>query len=162
MKNRNLLIVFTLSLLAGFIGFILLFPAIRTRTILSAVTRGELGTHKWYHLPRLDGRERKVQRVSPDFLYSYCLFDLSKGKLVVSVGNWGHYQSLAVYDMDSVHHLSFPDPEGKPIAFTLKTAGQEGEGTTIPIERGFVMRRRLFPEENDFPSTDVCELVREP
>lgn len=147
-------IIFSFLFVAGAIGGYFLFlqflPVYTTNRILMAVTGGKKELHRWYYIPGLSGKDRAVRMASPDFYYSYCLFDLSADKIQVKVAPWDGFQTLTVYDLRDRHIKTFEVEEGKQFSTVL---------SDLPVTKGFLMLRRVRKGPYRTDHGDLCQKI---
>ena len=68
------------------------------------------GVNQIVHAPRADEHQRSVVMPSPDFLYSYCVYDLSHGALRVQASVPADtYWSVSAYDAHTDNYYAIDD-----------------------------------------------------
>lgn len=103
-----------------------------------------------------------IVRPSPDLSYSSCVFDLSKGPILIDVEPVpGHYWSLSIFDArtDVAAVRSDRDTGGKPAKLALLRDGQKApegyEPVKLGYDKGIALIRILLNEPADFPEVDA-------
>ena len=103
-----------------------------------------------------------IVRPSPDLSYSTCVFDLSKGPVLVDVQPVpGHYWSVSIFDArtDVAAVRSDRDTKGKAARLALVKAGQTAPAGYEPVrvgyDRGLVLIRILVAPASTFPTIDA-------
>lgn len=134
--------------------------------IMSRVISGMAarGTNAITHGERATSASRTVVKPSPDLLYSFCAFDLSRTPLkVTTAAPEGTYWSVAFYasNTDNFYALNDTEARGMPATIVLLGQGQsvppQAEGTIIvsaPTERGIVLFRTLINDDAREPELD--------
>lgn len=128
-------------------------------------------TNEWHVADRVTPLSRNIVRPSPDFAYSACAYDLSRGPVVISAAPWNAYWSLSLYAANSDNFFVIDDREARYGAeITLVRAGQphpEGASQVVesPSGRGIALIRRLAPTLETYNGAiaaareDVCASV---
>ena len=105
---------------------------------------------------------QSIVRPSPDLSYSTCVFDLSKGPVLVNINPVAdHYWSVSVFDArtDVAAVRSDRDTKGQPARLALIKKGQpapEGyEAVSLGYDRGLVLVRILLTNPEEFPRVDA-------
>ncbi|HEX8900849.1 DUF1254 domain-containing protein [Vitreimonas sp.] len=137
-----------------------------------AITRlSEMGLNRWQLAPRVTEQSRQIVRPSPDFAYSACTYDLSRGPIVISAAPWREYWSLSLYAGNSDNFFVIDDREAHNGAeITLVRRGRpHPEGASMVVEspsaRGIALIRRLAPTPEEYGAAaqvardDVCASV---
>ncbi|WP_295444266.1 DUF1254 domain-containing protein [Sphingorhabdus sp. EL138] len=103
-----------------------------------------------------------IVRPSPDLSYSTCVFDVSKGPVLVDVQPVpGHYWSVSIFDArtDVAAVRSDRDTKGKAARLALVKAGQTAPAGYEPVrvgyDRGLVLIRILVAPASTFPTIDA-------
>ena len=103
-----------------------------------------------------------IVRPSPDLVYSSCVFDVSKGPVLVDVASVpSHYWSLSIFDArtDVADVRSDRDTGGKPARLALMKAGQTApqgyEPVTLQYDRGIALIRILLASPAEYPVVDA-------
>lgn len=134
-----------------------------------AITRlSDNGFNQWMRAPRVTEQSRTIVRPAPDFAYSACAYDFSKGPLMLRVAPWGDYWSLSLYAANSDNFFVIDDREARRGAdIILVRAGRAAPETASrvvesPSARGVALIRRLAPTATAYAAaaavaqTDVC------
>lgn len=137
-----------------------------------AISRlSDMGLNRWQVAPRVTEQSRTIVRPSPDFAYSACTYDLSRGPLVISAAPWREYWSLSLYAGNSDNFFVIDDREAHYGAeITLVQRGRaHPEGASMVVEspsaRGIALIRRLAPTPEEYSAAaqvareDVCASV---
>lgn len=128
--------------------------------------------------PRPDANARTVVRLSPDLLYSACVFDLRDGPLRISAPVPDSYFSVSGFAADTSNFFAFNDrnaqvdAEGRRFIDIALTHGADQtsplpagvQRVEAPSARGVILFRILIPEESavselraDFQARQRCE-----
>jgi uncharacterized membrane protein len=124
------------------------------------------GWNTLYHMARVDARNQRIVRSSPDLAYSTCALDVSKGPVRATIGKGGDYVSVALYGDNTDNVFSLNDRAmGEQGARLFITDGNSAvtpvAGETLvrlPSSKGLLLVRRLAPSLVAFKAAD---LVRE-
>ena len=126
------------------------------------------GFNTWRVADRVTAESRQIVRPSPDFAYSACVYDLSRGPVVISAAPWDAYWSLSLYSDNTDNYFVIDDREAHYGAqITLVRAGRahpEGASMVVesPSQRGVALIRRLAPSTDTYAAAvqaahgDVC------
>jgi uncharacterized membrane protein len=103
-----------------------------------------------------------IVRPSPDLSYSTCVFDLSKGPVLIDVAAVpDHYWSVSIFDArtDVAAVRSDRDTGGKPARLALIRDGQKApagyDPVTLNYNKGIALIRILVANPGEFPAVDV-------
>lgn len=103
-----------------------------------------------------------IVRPSPDLSYSTCVFDLSKGPVLVDVAPVpDRYWSVSIFDArtDVAAVRSDRDTDGKPARLALMKSGQivpqDYEPVVLRYDRGLALIRILLANPDEFPTIDA-------
>jgi len=103
-----------------------------------------------------------IVRPSPDLSYSTCVFDLSKGPVLVDVPPVpGRYWSVSIFDArtDVAAVRSDRDTGGKPARLALLREGQKApagyEAVPLGYDKGLALIRILLSSPSDFAEVDA-------
>ena len=103
-----------------------------------------------------------IVRPSPDLSYSTCVFDLSKGPVLVDVMPVpGRYWSVSIFDArtDVAAVRSDRDTQGGPARLALMKMGQKAPAGYEPVllgyDRGLALIRILLANPSEFPVVDA-------
>lgn len=112
--------------------------------------------------PMSTADNQPIVRPSPDLSYSTCVFDLSKGPVVVDVEPVpGRYWSVSIFDArtDVAAVRSDRDTNGKPARLALMKEGQKAPAGYEPVllhyDRGLALIRILLANPQEFPAIDA-------
>lgn len=103
-----------------------------------------------------------IVRPSPDLSYSTCVFDLSKGPVLVDVPSVpGRYWSVSIFDArtDVAAVRSDRDTGGKPARLALLREGQKApagyDAVQLSYDKGLALIRILLSNPSDFAEIDA-------
>ena len=122
------------------------------------------GVNTWRASERITAASRQIVRPSPDFAYSACVYDLSRGPVLISTTPWEPYWSLSLYAANTDNFFVIDDREARYGAeITLVRAGRshpEGAATVVesPSQRGIALIRRLAPSPDTYSA--AAEVAR--
>lgn len=120
------------------------------------------GKNKVVHMARPDEKSRRVVRPSPDMLYSYCVYDLSKGPMLILAPRPDSYFSAAVYSdkTDNIfvqNDLQMPRSGAKFIIASDYIKDFPGTKIVVtPSKKGVVLFRWVI--ENPQQQTQLAQL----
>lgn len=132
------------------------------------------GENVWHLSDRVTPASRAIVRPAPDFAYSACSYDLSRGPVTIHVAPWRQYWSLSLYAANSDNYYVIDDREarnGADVAIVRAgRAAPEGVDRVAesPSTRGIALIRRLAPEVESYNAAaqvardDVCVLMTTP
>lgn len=111
---------------------------------------GDAGPNIWRLAERVTPQSRAIVRPSPDFAYSACVYDLSRGPVAIRVAPWTEYWSLSLYAASSDNYFVIDDREarsGAEIVLTRSPRDERGGARIVvsPSTRGVALIRRLAP-----------------
>ena len=112
--------------------------------------------------PMATADNQTIVRPSPDLAYSTCVFDVSKGPVLVDVMPVpGRYWSVSIFDArtDVTAVRSDRDTDGKPARLALMKKGQKVPAGYTPVvlayDRGIALIRILLANPQEFPAVDA-------
>ena len=132
---------------------------------------GGAGVNSWHLGERVTAASRQIVRLSPDFAYSSCAYDLSNGPMVISAAPYDAYWSLSLYGDNTDNFFVIDDREARyGVEITLVRRGSpHPEGASMVVEspstRGIALMRRLAPTASTYEAAervaaeDVCASV---
>jgi hypothetical protein len=154
-------------LLAGVVAAVLTWHValLATPFALMRVAMKRLGAraevNAFLHSPPTSAEHQIVVRPSPDLLYSICVFDVSRGPVLVDVPPIDqHYWSVSVFDArtDVAAVRSDRDTGGAPARLALLGSGQSAprgyEAVPLAYPRGIALIRVLVSGEEDVRAVD--------
>jgi uncharacterized membrane protein len=158
------------ALLVAVIVHIAAIFAAPTALMNVALARLSNGHYNVWRLgDRVTPASRTIVRPSPDFAYSACPYDLSRGPVRIHVAPWGDYWSLSLYANSSDNYFVIDDREARDGADVLLiragSAAPDHVSATVvqsPSERGIALIRRLAPTPDAYAAVaqvapgDVC------
>jgi uncharacterized membrane protein len=122
----------------------------------------------WRFTDRVTPLSRGIVRPSPDFAYSVCPYDLSRGPVSLQTAAWDDYWSLSLYadNSDNFHVVNDKDaPHGADLTLIAPGAALPDVLTPVvgsPSLRGIALLRRLAPSIDRYNAAaraaqgDVC------
>lgn len=112
--------------------------------------------------PMTTAENQTIVRPSPDLSYSLCVFDVSKGPVLVRTEPIpGHYWSVSIFDArtDVAAVRSDRDTRGNPAMLALVKAGQVApagyEAVPVHYDKGVVLIRILLADKGEFAEIDA-------
>lgn len=160
-RKHKLLGLFVGAGILGHVGLVMAVPHAIMRVAMNRMSDDGAATNQFKFGSRTTKDSRGVVRPSPDLAYATCVFDLSKGPLLVSAApspNQG-YVSLSVFaaNTDNIAALDTAQyPDG--IRFVLARKGQAvPAGMQVvesPSDKGIILDRRLAPSAELFAQVD--------
>lgn len=159
-------------IIAALVHFAAIFAVPRVLMNVAIDRIGTLsGVNAWRSSDRVTATSRWVVRPSPDFAYSTCVFDLSKGPVIITATPWDSYWSLSLYGANSDNFFVIDDREahfGAEITVVRRGAAHP-EGASMVVEspstKGIALIRRLAPTPDTYNAAaqiaaeDVCTSV---
>lgn len=168
------LLLFVAIAVAAHVTTIVLVP----RALMWAAMHriGSAGTNHIIHAPRADETQRVVVMPSPDFLYSYCVYDLTRDDLRIRASiPSGSYWSASLYDAQTNNFYAIDDRMLKdghldlllvsPQSSSAALATAEMRSVRSPSLRGVVLFRSLIDRDERLAELDTirrlatCEAV---
>ena len=160
-RTVKLLGLFVGAAVMGHVGLVLAVPNVLMGVAMSRMSADGAAINRFEFGSRTTKDSRRVVRPSPDLAYASCVYDLSKGPLLVTAApspNQG-YVSLSVFaaNTDNIAALDTAQyPAG--IRFVLARKGQAvpaGERVVeSPSDKGIILDRRLAPTAELFAEVD--------
>jgi uncharacterized membrane protein len=157
----KLALLFAAATAVGHVGLVLATPYALMKVVTKRASQDGTLINQFQFGPRTTKDSRAVVRPSPDLAYSTCVYDLSKGPVLVSAAPTPGqgYVSLSVFAANTDNVAVFDTtqlPQG--IRFVLAREGQKtpvGEKVVIsPSNRGIVLDRRLAANADLFAAAD--------
>lgn len=121
------------------------------------------GINRLAHAPVVTAASRAVVRPSPDLLYSSCVFDASRGAVLVDVPAIpAPYWSLSVFDQQT--NVAFVrnnlQTGGKPMAIAIVARGASAPAdrpsVAVPGGKGIALVRILIDREKPLTAIDAA------
>lgn len=162
-RNLKLLSLFVGAAVIGHVALVLAVPNVLMGVAMDRMSEGGTAINRFQFGDRTTEKSRRVVRPSPDLAYASCVYDLSKGPLLVTAApSPGQgYVSLSVFaaNTDNIAALdSSQYPQG--IRFVLAMKGQASPAGERVIEspsaRGIILDRRLAPTAEKFAEVDLA------
>lgn len=124
---------------------------------------GRAGPENQFSFSKLSTADfQPIVRPSPDLSYTTCVFDISKGPVLVNVEPIpDHYWAVGIYDArtDVAAVRSARDTGGKAAKLALYKEGQTPPAGYDPVklehDRGLVLIRILLANPDEFPAIDA-------
>lgn len=114
-------------------------------------------TNRWTHAPRTSPASRQIVRPSPDLAYSSCVYDLSKGPVLITAPAWDDYASLSIFAANTDNFYVVNDRQMPPggARVVLVQEGQpppkvDAKVVVSPSTRGVALLRYLAPSRERF------------
>ncbi len=163
MRPAALLIVFAISLIAGFAGTVVAYPYLVMKKASEKILHsGEVSWNAFHHGPRVTETSRGVVRPSPDLIYSVCVYDLSDGpvRITAPAPADGRYASISFYADNTDNYAVFNDRDpvfrgGLDVLLARKAVAGDGLVVESPSEKGVVLLRRIVESDAAFPIIDA-------
>lgn len=142
------------------------FPGALMGAAIERLSQGRFNA--WRVADRVTPLSRQIVRPSPDFAYSACPYDLSRGPISLRVAPWNDYWSLSLYADNSDNFYVVNDIEApQGVDITLIAAGDGLPNVLTPViqspsRRGIALIRRLAPSVDSYNAAvrvalgDVC------
>ncbi len=142
------------------------FPGAIMDAAIERLSQGRF--NEWRVADRVTPLSRQIVRPSPDFAYSACPYDLSRGPISLRVAPWNDYWSLSLYADNSDNFYVVNDieaPQGADITLIATGDGLPNVLTPViqsPSRRGIALIRRLAPSVDSYNAAvraaqgDVC------
>jgi uncharacterized membrane protein len=164
-----------------YLGAALLAAIVAHFTVIHATPRvlmgaafdrlGAAGANSWRMADRVTPLSRTIVRPSPDFAYSACAYDLSRGPLRLRTAPWHGYWSLSLYAANSDNYFVIDDREargGADIVLVRRGRAAAEDAVRVvqsPTTRGIALIRRLAPTSDEYnrarevARNDVCAAI---
>lgn len=151
------------------LAFVHFMPRVLMGVAIDRVGNGQFNA--WRVSDRVTETSRTIVRPSPDFAYSACPYDLSRGPVIITAAPYNAYWSLSLYAQNSDNFFVIDDREARFGAeVTLVRRGRaHPEGASMVVEspsaRGIALIRRLAPTLDTYNAAvrvardDVCASV---
>jgi len=168
--GRLLWIGFVAAVLAH-LAFVYAAPRVMMGVAFNRLSNDGALVNAWRVSDRVTPDSRTIVRPSPDFAYSACAYDVSRGSVTIQVTPWDSYWSLSLYAGSSDNYYVIDDREARNGAsITLIRRGRtppEDVGVVVesPSNRGIALIRRLAPSPSEYEAaadvarSDVCASV---
>lgn len=125
-------------------------PRVLMEAAMERLSQGRLNA--WVVAERVTPELRQIVRPSPDFAYSACVYDLSRGPVSIRVAPWEQYWSLSLYAANSDNYYVVDDREarqGQSIVLARRRPrdadDRDAAFVKSPSTRGIALIRRLAP-----------------
>ncbi|WP_028081244.1 DUF1254 domain-containing protein [Solimonas soli] len=161
-----LLVAVVVAVLAH-IAFVHAYPTLLMRATLRQLGGGGERLHRWLAAPRVTPAARRIVRPAPEFAYSACVYDLSRGALRIRLPASPDYWSLSFYAGNSDNFLTLRDVDHRDGLELLLAAGEAAPAAALraPDTRGVALIRRLATDDAGWQNVerlrkeDVCTLA---
>ncbi|WP_422006664.1 DUF1254 domain-containing protein [Pyruvatibacter mobilis] len=162
---------FVAAIIVHILTVLLLPPAIMSMAMIRMADAGaDAGV---VHAPPPDARARTVVRPSPDLAYSICLFDLTKGPLLVKATVPDTYWSVSAFAHNTDNFFVVNDQQlpGDTLELLIKREEDEISGfdgvpvSFAPTDKGVVLMRMLVTDRDSYLKNDTvrrsasCETI---
>ncbi len=155
------LALFALATAGAWYATLVATPFVLMRAAAAKAGAG-LPVNQFRHGPMTTAANQTIVRPSPDLSYSLCVFDVSKGPVLVRVEPVpAHYWSVSVFDArtDVAAVRSDRDTGGKPALLAIVGGGQAApagyQAVRVGYDRGVVLIRILLADKAEFPVIDT-------
>lgn len=151
---------FICAIIIHILTALLLPPSIMSVVMLRmAETGADTGV---LHTPPPDASSRTVVRPSPDLAYSVCLFDLTKGPLLVRATVPETYWSVSAFAHNTDNFFVVNDQQlpGDTLELIIRRENDELEGydgipvSFAPSDKGVVLMRMLVMDQDNYLQLD--------
>ncbi len=112
--------------------------------------------------PMTTAENQTIVRPSPDLSYSLCVFDVSKGPVLIRVQPIpAHYWSVSIFDArtDVAVVRSDRDTNGEAAMLAIVRVGQAApagyDTVRVGYDRGVALIRILLADKREFPAVDA-------
>lgn len=157
----KLALLFAAGTVVGHLGLVVATPHLLMNVAMERMSQDGKQVNRFNFGPRTTQNSRAVVRPSPDLAYANCVFDLTRGPVLVEAppSPDGGYVSVSAFAANTDNFAVFDSaasPQG--IRFVLARKGQAvpaGEKVVYsPSDRGIVLDRRLAPNAETFAAAD--------
>lgn len=147
-------------------ALVLAYPRVLMHATLNTLSANGEKLHRWLPAARVTPASRRIVRPAPEFAYSACVYDLSKGALRIRVPASPDYWSLSFYGANSDNFLTLRDVDHRD-GLELRIAHGDSapqDAQRAPTARGIALIRRLAVTAEDWQNVerlrkeDVCML----
>jgi len=153
--------VLVLTAILAHVVVVALIPQLIMSAYFAKVESAGFEVNKIYHNPPINASFRNVVLPCPDFLFSYCFYDLSKGNVLVKAEvPEGTYWSISFYDSATNNFFTLNDRDvGKEARILLvkEVDGMKEMDATVvkaKSEKGLILFRIFIPDESVIPYLD--------
>jgi len=161
MLMKKYVAVLVLTAILVHVVVVALIPHLVMSAYFAKVESAGVEVNRVYHNPPINASFRNVVLPSPDLLYSYCIYDLSKGNVLVRAEvPEGTYWSASFYDSATNNFFTLNDTQVEKEARILlvKELDQikDVDATVVKAksEKGLILFRIFIPDENLIPYLD--------
>lgn len=161
MLMKRYVAVLILSAILAHVVVVALIPQLVMSAYFAKMESAGVEVNRVYHVPPINASFRNVVLPSPDLLYSYCIYDLSKGNVLVRAEvPEGTYWSVSFYDSATNNFFTLNDTQVEKEARILlvKELGQMKEMNATLVkaksEKGVILFRIFIPDESVIPYLD--------
>jgi uncharacterized membrane protein len=158
---RKYIAVFAISAIIVHIAFVAFLPKLIMVFYFYTTTSAGYEENKIYHAPPINSSQRTVVLPSPNLLYSFCIYDVSEGPLLIEAKvPENTYWSVSFYDSFTNNFFTINDRQVKGMAkILLVKEGTEVKTDAIVVrakdEHGFVLFRTFIPDKALIPQLDA-------
>lgn len=155
---KRCLLVFLAAALIVHIAAVALIPNAIMFIYFERMKSANTELNKIYHAPPINASFREVVLPSPDLLYSYCIYDLSKGPVLITAEvPENTYWSVSLYDSATNNFLTLNDRQAGKLAKILLVKEQthleklkdvDAVVVRAKSEKGLVLFRTFIPNSS--------------
>lgn len=164
---RGPLLVALIVAALAHLAFVRAYPSLLMAATMQKLGAGGDKLHRWLAAPRVTPDARRIVRPAPEFAYSACVYDLSRGPLRIRVPASPDYWSLSFYAANSDNFLTLRDIDHRDGLELLLADGDAAPAGAlrVPTPRGIALIRRLATDDAGWQTVerlrkeDVCTLV---
>jgi uncharacterized membrane protein len=155
------------------LAIIHLVPCHRIDAAMDALSDGGMQFNQWARFERFAEPVAGAQAPNPDVMTAACVYDVAPGPVLITLGPWRDYWSLAFYDDQGEPYQTLSDREApnRPRIVLMRRGAetpaiqmQGGQAQIVesPSGRGMVVLRRLAPSASSHAEAvrtaeaDVC------
>ncbi len=153
--------VLVLTAILAHVVVVALIPHLVMFAYFTKMKSADIEVNRVYHVPPINASFREVVLPSPNLLYSYCIYDVSKGAVFVRAEvPEGTYWSVSFYDSATNNFFTLNDRDvGEEARILLvKELGQMKEMNATVVkaksEKGLILFRIFIPDESVIPYLD--------
>jgi uncharacterized membrane protein len=155
------LLVAAITAVGAYHVALLLTPFALMRVAMSKID-GRMAVNTFGFGDMATADNQPVVRPSPDLSYSGCVFDVSKGPVLLDIAPVpDHYWSVSIFDArtDVAAVRSDRDTGGKPARLALLKSGQQApqgyEPVMLQYDQGIALVRILLANPGEYPVIDA-------
>ena len=180
MKLLPGLLLFLVCAAIGHIAYVVAAPHLIMHVAMDHASERGAKINSLLHAPRTTEASRRIVRPAPDLAYSLCVFDVSKGPVIIAAAPSAlSYTSVSLYGPNTDNFAVFavdpqtPDAQVGVVIYRPRATGPAAMPDGLarmnaPGDRGIALIRRLAPTPEAFATAqaaqagDVCALFKPP